>query len=130
MTGWNMPPGVSKLPWDAQQTCEVCFKSPEGNADKGTLCVCDECPKCESFGEPDCYKKHGMRLTKTQLVARQEFIVARAEEKVWESKLTLKDLIAKDDPFAKESDGGEPYQLWSDELDKQEDPFSIKLIWS
>ena len=128
--GWSYPPGVSTLPWDVATFCEVCCKDPEGSADNNTLCVCEECPVCEAFGDPGCYKSHGMKLTKAILVARQEFLVARAKEKVREEEIALKDLIAKDDPFAKESDGGEPYNLWSDKLEEQEDPFAIKLRWS
>lgn len=121
--GWSYPPGVSRVPGDEDTHCDVCFKSTDE-------CVCHECPHCGGYGDSDCYKNHEMRLTKVQLVARQEVIVSRAKEKVKEAESDLKSLIAKDDPFALDSDGGEPWDRWSDRLEDAEDPFSIKLRYS
>jgi len=33
-------------------------------------CICPECPKCEEAGDPACYKKHGLKLNKAQLMSR------------------------------------------------------------
>ena len=30
-------------------------------------CVCPECPVCSSFGDPECYEKHGLVRTQQQI---------------------------------------------------------------
>ena len=42
----------------------MCFKDP---AD----CICRECPTCSAQGDPVCYEKHDLRLTREQAISRQ-----------------------------------------------------------
>ena len=61
--GWSYPPGAANDPNapynQVDLPCAVC-------GDDVGDCTCPECPKCGSFGDPDCYTKHGLVLTPEQ----------------------------------------------------------------
>lgn len=60
--GWDLPPGCSHRDIETafeDRPCEVCCKSTDN-------CVCPECPKCKTQGDPNCYKKHGLKKTKAK----------------------------------------------------------------
>jgi hypothetical protein len=56
--GWSYPPGCSGPP-DDPGFCEVCGENID-------YCECPECPICHEYGNPDCYKFHGMKRTEEQ----------------------------------------------------------------
>ena len=109
--GWSLPPGVSRLPGEeSDPPCEVCCKAVED-------CICPECPRCGTAGEPRCYaghprgherksrrpkhphrvagrrlprpRTHGMVLTRLQHVARQEARVAVLRVRLGEEEQCL-----------------------------------------
>lgn len=47
---WGDPPDVY---------CEMCGR-------EFGSCICPECPECGEFGNPDCYKEHGLEETDEQ----------------------------------------------------------------
>lgn len=57
MSGFNLPPGCSLADIDRAAgigaLCDVCHGFVE---DDETPCTCPECPKCQSFGDPECYE--------------------------------------------------------------------------
>jgi len=61
--GWSYPPGCSGPP-DDDYPCLICGGS-------GDSCICPECPVCESYGDPECYEKHGLIRTKAQIEQRE-----------------------------------------------------------
>ena len=67
--GWDLPPGCTHKMIDEQfgqeGPCEICGKSTD-------LCICPECTVCESQGEVKCYKEHGLKLSREQMVSRSE----------------------------------------------------------
>lgn len=62
--GWNYPPGCSGPP-DDDYPCMVCGQY-EG------FCECPECPVCGEYGNPECYKEHGLQLTFLQIHQRNQ----------------------------------------------------------
>lgn len=80
MSGWNLPPGVTTQMIDAQFAsgpCECCGY----DVDSGE-CVCPECPECESVGDPECYKKHGLKYNKAQLLGKSQLRVSELEDRI------------------------------------------------
>ena len=75
--GWSLPPGVTSKMIDeaygVDQPCAVCARDIDS-------CVCPECPTCHETGSVHCYAVHGLRLSKQQVIHRQEARVHRAEE--------------------------------------------------
>lgn len=67
--GWDLPPGVTQRMIDeaygADAPCMVCGGWPDSSKDP---CICGECPKCGTHGDPDCYNKHGMVRTYEQRI--------------------------------------------------------------
>lgn len=79
MTGFNLPPGCTyKMLDDAMgvdAVCGICFEECES-------CICPECSKCSSHGDPNCYvdaeehlphfkrksEHHGLRFSTEQLI--------------------------------------------------------------
>jgi hypothetical protein len=63
--GWSMPPGCSHQDIDRavglDQPCEVC-----GNMEDD--CICKPCPKCHVVGDPKCFRKHKMKMSKEQII--------------------------------------------------------------
>lgn len=39
--------------------CEICGEIIDN-------CICDECPICGDYGNPTCYRDHGMKRTELQ----------------------------------------------------------------
>jgi hypothetical protein len=72
--GWSLPPGCHTLPGEEEYPCEVCNGFPESD------CICPECPECGGYGDPDCYKNHGLVKTPEQI---QQFT---EREKEWEEE--------------------------------------------
>jgi hypothetical protein len=73
-SGFNMPPGCFRTPADEPEPpCEVCGKDVHE-------CVCHECTECGSVGERKCYKEHGQKLTREQIIAMQEVRIMRAQQ--------------------------------------------------
>lgn len=151
-SGWNMPPGVHRIPGDEPVICLVCLKSDDD-------CICPECPRCGAQGNPMCYEepkwvpgnktaqnmgrkqraarretieqnvlRHSMRLNKEQVMVRLLMIKSRAEAKVKEADLLIKLLQKKKWPPERPQDMGE--EVLSDELEAQFDPFTeVRLIY-
>lgn len=74
MGGFNLPPGVtaSMLPGNEPTgPCEVCGGDPEASDGAPNGCICPECPECETFGDPECYEKHGLVRTADQIAGRE-----------------------------------------------------------
>jgi len=105
MTGWNMPPGcnVSDIPGQDEGPCAICCQPV-------IECVCPECPKCEAQGDPICYRKHGLKLNKRQMICRQRVILLHMTEMLLEQTRFLAQLV----------DSTEQTQ-W--DLDDVDDPF-------
>jgi hypothetical protein len=96
MAGFNLPPGVTSRMIDEaygiDQPCAVCCKDP---AD----CICPECPQCGTTGDPNCYcdssreegqrTGHGLRLSKEQLISRQETRVHMARQHLANAEMVL-----------------------------------------
>ena len=82
MFGWSYPPGAANDPSapynQVDPPCDVCG-SPIDD------CVCPECPRCHTLGNPECYTKHGMIMNAEQIAAK---VVAdekqKQEETFWE----------------------------------------------
>lgn len=76
MAGFNLPPGVTPgmIPGEQPSICDVCL----GDVDAGE-CVCPECPTCTSQGDSECYRNHGLRLTRDQLRRRQQMRLNRVK---------------------------------------------------
>lgn len=83
--GWDLPPGCTQKMIDdqcAEGPCAVCALPVED-------CVCPECPVCHQNGDPACYKNHGLKLNKQQVIHRQEARIYQAELRVGEEKMVL-----------------------------------------
>ena len=92
MTGWNLPPGCTNQMIEDQfedGPCEVCGQYVEA-------CICPECPKCGTLGDPDCYNPaaatyHGMvrnpeqieGLRKLEEYQQQQAAAYAAEAAYW-----------------------------------------------
>ncbi len=88
---FNLPPGcrVSDIPGNGpyDDICDVCFRSTEA-------CICPECPKCETQGDPACYKTadqggHGLHLSRDQLIGQTKAEIARLQELIAEHGMYL-----------------------------------------
>ena len=89
MTGFNMPPGcnVSNIPGCGDEgPCAVCCQAV-------IACVCKECPECGAQGDPNCYRKHGMKLDKLQMIGRQKTYIHVLQEKLGDAIQHLDFLI-------------------------------------
>ena len=78
MTGFNMPPGcnVSDIPGCGDEgPCAICCQPV-------IECICPECPVCKGHGDPNCYRKHGMRLDRLQMIGRQKAYIHVLQEKI------------------------------------------------
>ena len=90
-SGFNMPPGCFRTPFDADDAiCDVCFK-PE------LSCICPEC-QCGASGDPKCYAgghsadHHGLRLTREQVISRAESAIDLQIEAISDAQRMLLDL--------------------------------------
>ena len=63
--GWSLPAGCGTLPSEEDSFCEVCYGNPDSEKKGG--CICHECLVCGDYGNPDCYKNHGMIKTYKQI---------------------------------------------------------------
>jgi len=45
--------------WD-EEPCSCCGKAIDD-------CICPECPVCEEYGNPECYKEHGLKYSAEQV---------------------------------------------------------------
>lgn len=74
--GWSLPPGCGTLPGEEDEgPCEVCGHAID-------YCICKECQKCGTYGDPECYETHGMVRTRAQIEGRaklDEMMRAQAE---------------------------------------------------
>jgi hypothetical protein len=119
------------LPGERITYCNICFKNSDD-------CICPECPKCGEFGDPACYavrgkrnrgKRHGLKLNKAQLVARQEILLRRLGQKIHEAEYDLKAMEGMEDPFAP-INPDDPFEThFSPFLHEQEDPTAIRTMW-
>jgi len=94
--GWSYPPGVTSVPGDYDEPCEVCGGMPDDD------CICPECPECGAYGDPFCYENHGMIKTQMQkdylAVKEKEWEeAARAMEKDMEEAYGEADSILEED---------------------------------
>ena len=71
MTGWNLPPGCTYAMLDEAcgvgSLCLVCRKPDD-------VCICPECPKCGSFGDPLCYEEHGLVKSPEQMASIEKML--------------------------------------------------------
>lgn len=69
MTGWNLPPGCTSRMIDeamgAECPCEMCGRWADD-------CLCPECPKCGEYGNPHCYREHGLVCSAIQIASLAE----------------------------------------------------------
>lgn len=70
--GWSYPPGCSGPP-DYDGPCDVCGQNFDN-------CICPECPICEVYGDPDCYKTHGLEFSKRQRMSLEYSTLIEMEE--------------------------------------------------
>jgi len=67
--GWSLPPGCAhRMIYEAlgvDEPCECCGKFEDD-------CICEACPQCSEYGNPKCYKEHGMSYTAEQLAGQKE----------------------------------------------------------
>lgn len=77
VTGWNLPPGCTYADLEAamgtENPCEVCGRWSDD-------CICPECPKCGQYGDPQCYRKHGLSMSAIQIASKLECEEAMREE--------------------------------------------------
>ena len=103
MFGWSYPPGAANdpyAPWNQEDgPCAVCGKLTDE-------CICPECPACSAVGDPKCYTAGHkgatlkgeavtlprMKLTREQVISRQEVRVQNLKIRVEEEQMLLKDL--------------------------------------
>ena len=100
MTGWNMPPGCSRVPGDEEAPCAVCGLACDD-------CVCPECPVCGASGDPNCYGDpdggsghHGLQLSRAQLASRRRVRIGLLRERLAELEVEVLRLSAGDIPDA------------------------------
>lgn len=101
--GWSLPPGVTHRMIDEaygrEEPCEICGKWVDD-------CICPECSVCEAYGDPRCYKEHGLEMTKEQIESKKKFedeeeLRAKQEmeylkELAEESKTAVETILDKD----------------------------------
>ena len=78
--GWSLPPGCTHAMID--EACGVYDGPCECCGELVDNCICPECPECNSYGDPHCYKEHGLEFTQQQLDGQkklQEYYEAEAE---------------------------------------------------
>lgn len=82
--GWSLPPGVSHRMIDeaygVEGPCECCGKMVDD-------CICEECPQCSEYGDPHCYKEHGMEYSAEQLAGQAELDQHYKEEREHEDAM-------------------------------------------
>lgn len=74
----NLPPGVTDRMIEEQcrgGPCECCGHDCDD-------CICPECPKCGEVGNPNCYKKHGLKKNVAQLMGISKMRVAALEDQI------------------------------------------------
>lgn len=63
----DYPPGCHSVPDYEPAMCEVCGGDHGlGCPDEPGSCICPDCPKCGQFGDPNCYRNHGLVITWAQ----------------------------------------------------------------
>lgn len=83
MSGYNLPPGVSLRDIDPpEQPCAVCGFGTDN-------CICPECPKCQTYGDPVCYEEHGLRRTDAQRIGFTKMQIAELKERIAEHEQYL-----------------------------------------
>lgn len=68
--GWSYPPGCSGPPEDDHSDCLVCGGNVYEEDPELGGCICEECPQCGAYGDPNCYDNHGMFLSIDQVHQR------------------------------------------------------------
>jgi hypothetical protein len=71
----NFDPGD---PPEQDTTCEVCGRDCDA-------CICPICPVCNTQGDPECYRDHGLVESDAQRASRDE--AEAAMEARWESDI-------------------------------------------
>jgi hypothetical protein len=89
MTGWNLPPGCTTRMIDeaagVYDICDCCGKGVED-------CICPECPTCSEYGNPKCYKEHGLKFNREQLIGQTLRRIADLQEQVHDAQMYLCEL--------------------------------------
>lgn len=112
--GWDLPPGVTQRQIDEaygqEGPCPVCCKSVDD-------CICPECPKCESQGDPKCYAHvrsgelgHGLKLTREQAVSRQKARIAQLNDLIRDEAMYLGHLESGDQDIFDIDDIPDPFR--------------------
>lgn len=99
----NLPPGCGTLPGEEPEgPCAVCALPAD-------QCVCPACPACGTSGDPACYgtapnpvparmsrttarRMHGLRLTRAQVLGREEARLAVLRQRLLDQEQTVRDL--------------------------------------
>lgn len=74
--GWPYPPGCNGTPFDENHTCEVCGGFPDVD------CICKECNVCGDYGNPICYKEHGL------IKSNEQINQLKQKQKEWDEENT------------------------------------------
>jgi hypothetical protein len=93
MTGWNMPPGcnVRDIPGCGDESqCDCCGHD---TAD----CICPECPKCNDYGNLECYKQGHLEYNKEQLIGQTIMRIMALNSQIAEEQMYLASLQTKED---------------------------------
>lgn len=90
--GWSYPPGCSGPPDEYEGPCEVCGQHVDD-------CICPECEVCATYGDPDCYIKHGLRRTEEQKFLKE--ISDRAQREAYRMETLYDRLERRKTPWEK-----------------------------
>jgi hypothetical protein len=70
-SGWNMPPGCYRTPWDdPMPPCPMCRTDAD-------WCQCPECPECGAVGDIECYRAGHLEFSEDQI---ENMALCRAEQ--------------------------------------------------
>lgn len=62
--------------------CSCCGRSVDD-------CICPECPECQTYGDPDCYKKHGLKYNRDQLIGQAKIRISILEDQIVDDNLYI-----------------------------------------
>lgn len=82
--GWDLPPGCTmrdiENAFGEESPCLICGRFSDD-------CLCPECPKCFNFGDPKCYKEHGLVITDEQILGQRQIMLEEVLQKELDEEL-------------------------------------------